>query len=473
MSNINIDRSKTLLAAISCCDFVIINFVFYITFIVLGKDIPDYFHTYTRVVVVLTNVAILIGEIFFRTIVHFRLLRLIDVSVNVFRLTLTFTIFLAVLLKLIFNNTPLHFLLFFSLVSYAFLIVSRICERSIVNRLRRHGHNVRRVLFVGDDPALLTLHKEMTDNPEMGYRSLGYYSDTPIKGSTDNFHYLGTLSQLNQVMQKNDRSLLKQSGIDIVYCSLPHEMGSEIERIMRSCDKNVVYFYYVPRTFIGSTVRLRPIRMGDHVFFTNHRSPLMQPYNKRLKRAFDLAVSSVTCLFLVPLTLVVGIIIKIQSPGPVFFKQKRTGLNGKTFWCYKFRSMHVNKDSDSKQATENDPRKFPFGNFIRKYNIDELPQFFNVFIGNMSIVGPRPHMLAHTEMYGKLIDKYMVRHFCKPGITGWAQVTGCRGETKELWQMEERIQRDIWYMEHWNVGLDLKIIGMTFRSFFIHDEHAY
>lgn len=175
---------------------------FYITFIVLGKDIPDYFHTYTRVVVVLTNVAILIGEIFFRTIVHFRLLRLIDVSVNVFRLTLTFTISLAVLLKLIFNNTPLHFLLFFSLVSYAFLIVSRICERSIVNRLRRHGHNVRRVLFVGDDPALLTLHKEMTDNPEMGYRSLGYYSDTPIKGSTDNFHYLGTLSQLNQVMQK-------------------------------------------------------------------------------------------------------------------------------------------------------------------------------------------------------------------------------------------------------------------------------
>lgn len=135
--------------------------------------------------------------------------------------------------------------------------------------------------------------------------------------------------------------------------------------------------------------------------------------------------------------------------------------------------MHVNKDADSKQATENDPRKFPFGNFIRKYNIDELPQFFNVLIGNMSLVGPRPHMLAHTEMYGKLIDKYMVRHFCKPGITGWAQVTGCRGETKELWQMEERIQRDIWYMEHWNVGLDLKIMAMTFRSFFVHDEHAY
>ena len=304
------------MAAISCCDFIIVNFVFYIAFIVLGKNIPDYFHTYTRIVVVLTNVAILIGEIFFRSIVHFRLLRLIDVSVNVFRLTLTFTISLAVLMKLIFNNTPLHFLLFFSLVSYALLMVSRICERSLVNRLRRQGRNVRRVLFIGDDPALLTLYKEMTDNPEMGYRSLGYYSDTAIKGSTDDFHYLGTLSQLNQMMQENNRSLLKQSGIDIVYCSLPHEMGSEIERIIRSCDKNVVYFYYVPRTFSGSNIRLRPIRIGDHVFFTNHSSALMQPYNKALKRTFDLAVSSVACLFLIPLTLVVGTIIKYKVPDP-------------------------------------------------------------------------------------------------------------------------------------------------------------
>lgn len=473
VSNINIDRSKTLLAAISCCDFVIVNFVFYIAFMVLGENIPDYFHTYTRIVVLSINAAILIGEMFFRSIVHFRLLRLFDVTINVFRLTLTFTVTFAVLMKLIFNNTPLHFLLFFFLASYVALMISRIGERSLVNHLRRRGHNVRRVLFVGDDPALLALHNEMEGNPEIGYRSLGYYSDTTIQGCPDSFHYLGTLSQLNQLMHENDSSPLSQSGIDIVYCCLPHEMGSEIERIMRSCDKNVIYFYYVPRTFVGSTVRLRPIRMGDHFFFTNHQSALMLPFNKLIKRTFDLAVSIVACIFLIPLTLVVGLIIKIQSPGPIFFRQQRTGLNGKTFWCYKFRSMHVNKDADSKQATENDPRKFAFGNFIRKYNIDELPQFFNVLIGNMSVVGPRPHMLIHTEMYGKLIDKYMVRHFCKPGITGWAQVTGCRGETKELWQMEERIQRDIWYMEHWNIGLDLKIMAMTFRSFFVHDKHAY
>ena len=473
MNNINVDRSKTLLAAISCCDFVIVNFVFYLTFMMLGKNIPVYFHAYTRVVVVLMNVSVLIGELFFRSIVHMRLLRLVDVSINVFRLALTFTLSFAIMLKMIFNNTPTVFAAFFFSGSYMAIMGSRLCERAFLNRLRSHGRNVQRVLFVGDDPALLALHKEMAENPEMGYRSLGYYSDTPIAGSPDTFQYLGTLGQMNLLMQHNDQSPLNQSGIDLVFCSLPHEQGYEVDRIMRSCDKNVVHFYYVPRTFVGANVSLRPVHMGEHLFFTNHRSPLMQPYNKLIKRLFDLVVSSVACLFVIPLTLVVGMIIKIQSPGPVFFCQQRTGLNGKTFWCYKFRSMHVNKDADSKQATENDPRKFPFGNFIRKYNIDELPQFFNVLIGNMSLVGPRPHMLAHTEMYGKLIDKYMVRHFCKPGITGWAQVTGCRGETKELWQMEERIQRDIWYMEHWNIGLDLKIIAMTFRTFFVHDKKAY
>lgn len=176
---------------------------------------------------------------------------------------------------------------------------------------------------------------------------------------------------------------------------------------------------------------------------------------------------------MIPIIPIIAIIIKIQSPGPIFFKQERTGFAGKTFFCYKFRSMHVNKDADLEQATENDPRKFAFGNFMRKTNIDELPQFWNVLRGDMSIVGPRPHMLHHTEIYSELIDKYMVRHFCKPGITGWAQVTGFRGETKELWQMEERVERDIWYIEHWTFMLDIKIIYKTIKSVIIPDKHAY
>ena len=192
-----------------------------------------------------------------------------------------------------------------------------------------------------------------------------------------------------------------------------------------------------------------------------------------MKRTLDIILS---LIFLIPTALIfpfVFIIMKIQSPGPILFKQKRTGLDGKTFYCYKFRSMHVNKDADRLQATKDDPRKYPFGNFMRKANIDELPQFINVLQGRMSIVGPRPHMLAHTEQYSELIDKYMVRHFVKPGVTGWAQVTGFRGETKELWQMEGRVKRDIWYMEHWSIWLDFRIIWLTAKSIFIHDKNAY
>ena len=135
--------------------------------------------------------------------------------------------------------------------------------------------------------------------------------------------------------------------------------------------------------------------------------------------------------------------------------------------------MHINKDADRVQATKDDPRKFPFGSFMRRTNIDELPQFWNSLIGNMSIVGPRPHMLAHTEQYARLIDKYMVRHFVKPGITGWAQVTGFRGETPELWQMEGRVKRDIWYIQHWSLWLDLRIIVMTIALLFKNNEQAY
>jgi putative colanic acid biosynthesis UDP-glucose lipid carrier transferase len=170
---------------------------------------------------------------------------------------------------------------------------------------------------------------------------------------------------------------------------------------------------------------------------------------------------------------VIWIIIKIQSPGPIIFKQERTGLDGESFKMYKFRSMHVNREADLKQALKDDPRKFPFGNLMRKTSIDELPQFWNVLKGDMSIVGPRPHMLAHTEMYAQLIKKYMVRHFVKPGITGWAQVKGYRGETKELWQMEGRVRRDIWYMENWSIWLDIRIVWLTFKSLFRHDENAY
>ena len=172
--------------------------------------------------------------------------------------------------------------------------------------------------------------------------------------------------------------------------------------------------------------------------------------------------------------MVCAIGIKLSSPGPVLFKQKRTGYEGKEFWCYKFRSMHASTDADTKQAVKGDSRVFPFGEFLRRSSIDELPQFLNVFKGDMSVVGPRPHMLHHTDIYSELISDYMIRHLAKPGITGWAQINGCRGETKELAEMKERVEKDIWYIEHWSVELDVSIFLQTVWQILRHqDEKAY
>lgn len=202
-------------------------------------------------------------------------------------------------------------------------------------------------------------------------------------------------------------------------------------------------------------------------------TPLKSRINRFIKRAFDLTVSSVV-LVLSPIVYIpVAIAIKMSSPGPVFFKQKRTGLYGKDFYCYKFRTMKVNVDADKVQATKDDPRKTRVGEFLRHTSIDELPQFLNVFKGEMSIVGPRPHMLKHTEEYSQLINTYMVRHAVKPGITGWAQVTGYRGQTEELWQMEGRVERDIWYIEHWSFALDLKIMALTVINAVKGEEQAF
>ena len=212
--------------------------------------------------------------------------------------------------------------------------------------------------------------------------------------------------------------------------------------------------------------------MGETLLYTSYREPLLYSPNRVVKQVADVVISAVVCMALIPLLPFIALGIKMQSRGPVFFSQARTGLNGHTFTCYKFRTMHLNREQDTLQATENDPRIFPFGAFLRKTYMDELPQFFNVLRGDMSIIGPRPHMLYHTQLYSKLIDKYMVRHFYKPGITGYAQVTGFCGETHELWQMEERVRRDIWYIEHWSVGLDLWIAYRTVRSIFVHNKKA-
>lgn len=455
-------------------DFILLNLIMAGFMYLDVCEIPAYFINATKVTVAVMNFAMIIAEYFFHTIIDRRILAKYEVFLNVLKLTFTQAFLMGVALRLLTNGGGLfNIIVKFFIVEFIVFIIVRYIQRGILNFARAHGRNQQVVLFVGNDPMLASLYRTFTQSPSGGYKVKGYYSDKRMLKEPDGLEWLGDLNTLNGRMDYWNKDVMHEPGIGELFCSLSHADEDEIKKIMHCCDRNIIHFFYVPRTFIDAGIRLVPIHFGDYIYYSNRLEPLLEPGNRFIKRVFDVCFSFVVCLFLIPITLIVGLIIKIQSPGPIFFKQGRTGLDGKTFYLYKFRSMHVNKDADTAQATENDPRKFPFGDFMRRANIDELPQFFNVLIGNMSIVGPRPHMLHHTELYGELIDNYMVRLFVKPGITGWAQVTGFRGETKELWQMEGRVNRDIWYVEHWSFGLDMRIIGKTIKSIFVHDKNAF
>lgn len=236
----------------------------------------------------------------------------------------------------------------------------------------------------------------------------------------------------------------------------------------------MIRFYLVPEFYRFFKRRFSLHFIESTPILSLRYEPLQHFSNRFVKRCFDIIFSGVVLITIFPVIyLIFGIIIKCSSRGPIFFKQKRTGIRGQEFYCYKFRSMRMNKQANTLQATEGDPRVTKIGAFMRKTSIDELPQFINVFRNDMSVVGPRPHMLQHTELYSSIIDKFMVRHLVKPGITGWAQVTGCRGETKTVEEMEERVKKDVWYLENWTFFLDLKIIFLTIRNAIRGEENAY
>lgn len=324
------------------------------------------------------------------------------------------------------------------------------------------------VVFVGSTENNVTLYHELTDDPSIGYWVCGYFDTEPNGSFPKECPYLGTPRDVISYLEEH------KADVRNLYCCLPSSRKDEILPIIKYCENHVVRFFSVPnvRNYLYHQVHFT--MMGSVPCLSLHQEPLSWIENRFLKRAFDIVFSlAFLCTLFIPILILVTIITKLTMPGPVFFRQKRNGINGKEFYCLKFRSMKVNADADRLQATKDDPRKTKWGEIMRHTNIDELPQFINVLLGDMSIVGPRPHMVKHTEEYSKLIDKYMVRHFVKPGITGWSQVTGFRGETKELKDMEGRIRGDIWYIEHWSFGLDLYIIYKTIANALHGDKEAY
>lgn len=328
-------------------------------------------------------------------------------------------------------------------------------------RYRKIGGNYVNVVVLGRDTTLRNI-RAVFDDPSLGYRYKGYFDDNESKSPT----YLGKIVDCFLYILENE--------VDEIYCLASKFNHKELKNLINFADNNLIKVNVIPdHKAIFS--RAMSIESYENIPVLNLRKvPLDTEYARIIKRTFDIVFSSLVIVGVLSwLTPIIFILIKLESPGTLFFKQKRHGLKRKVFWCYKFRSMTASKDADSKMAEKNDVRLTRMGKILRKTSIDELPQFFNVFMGDMSVVGPRPHMELHTLDYEVSVDKYLVRHFVKPGITGLAQIKGYRGEILKKSDILNRVRLDIFYVEKWSLGLDFNIIIETVLNVFRGEEKAY
>lgn len=343
------------------------------------------------------------------------------------------------------------------------LPVSIITASYILKAYRRRGYNFTKVVIVGTGENAVRLADSMRKDAGFGYNIRAFFDEDGAPGDIDGCPVLPMSELCDFVINRDIRQ---------VYFTLSGH-NSSLPDVIKTCDDNLAEFFYVPQIPKTLSRGFQLHNIGAIPVLAIRSNPLKSVINRGIKRAFDIVVSSLfLCVY--PLIYIpVAIGIKLSSPGPVYFKQERTGYRGRSFKCLKFRTMRVNANANDKQATKDDPRKTRIGDFLRRTSIDELPQFINVWRGDMSVVGPRPHMLAHTRTYSQLVDRYMVRHAIKPGITGWAQVNGYRGLTDQLWKMERRVEHDVWYIENWTFLLDLKIIVRTIINAFSEDKNAF
>ncbi|MBC7744898.1 MAG: undecaprenyl-phosphate glucose phosphotransferase [Flavobacterium sp.] len=353
---------------------------------------------------------------------------------------------------------------------YIFLLcvllpLQKLIYKKVLIYFVQNGTGIRRVLIVGAGKVGMDFYNIIKGNEHLGYRVVGFLDDMP-KASLNGQH-LGSIHQIESLLQSD-------KNIDEIVVALPNQATEAIGHVLHASRNETLrvsiipdYFHLVSSNYGLSMVEGMPI-------ITLRREPL-EDYNLRLiKRLFDLIFSSLMLIFICSwLYPIIALCIKAGSKGPVFFVQLRTGRNNKVFKCLKFRSMVENKHPLYEQAVRNDSRLTKVGAFLRKTNLDEFPQFMNVFLGEMSVVGPRPHMVRHTELYGKMIDKYLVRHLLKSGITGWAQVNGYRGETRNPDEMQKRVENDVFYLENWSLVFDIKIIVLTVWNMLKGDKKAY
>ena len=351
------------------------------------------------------------------------------------------------------------------LYSYLFFVVIIVSWRGIylymIRMYRKYGYNYRNVAIVGYGELSEEIRKFLRLHPEYGFRFLGFFDNEPLPRDLS----LGRIKDLARYIQLNR--------IDEIYCCLPYIKRSFIPMIIQLGEMNFIKIKLV-EDFRGFEDKGFEITRHDQLPVLEVTSfPLDESRNRLLKRAFDIAFSSLVLLAIGWIFPLIMLAIKLESRGPIFFVQRRSGKGNNNFWCLKFRTMILNGDAENKQASMKDERVTRVGAFLRHTSLDELPQFFNVLIGNMSVVGPRPFMLYHTKIYSEKLERFMARHFVKPGITGLAQCKGYRGEIRNYISLKNRLKLDRFYIENWTFFLDVKIIVATIGALIKGDNQAY
>ena len=353
-------------------------------------------------------------------------------------------------------------------LSYSILLAERVAARALLRAARKHGRNTRSLAIAGVGPSARNVAQQVNAAEWAGLLVTGFYADGAAVGTEPAPDAMATV--------KGDLSDLIQAArageVDYIYVALPTREEERILWLVNQLADTTVSVFVVPDLFIFQLAQARWTSINGMPIVSVYESPF-EGVNGWLKRAEDVVLGSLILLLALVPMLLIAIILKLSSPGSILFKQRRYGLNGKVVEIWKFRTMRVSDDGEVvAQATKQDARVTAFGAFLRRTSLDELPQFFNVLGGDMSIVGPRPHAVAHNEQYRGLIPGYMLRHKVKPGITGWAQINGWRGETDTLEKMQKRVEFDLVYMRNWSLWLDLKIILLTVLKGF-YSRNAY
>ena len=447
-------------------DLVVLNLLYFFCQILFIKHIDSYYVNAYILYWIISNALWLLLSLLLRTYADKVILSFESFTKRTIQVYLLWIIFIMFYLFFSREFKVSRFFIFTTIGIFGLgLLINRFIYLGINKYFRNSGYLIKKVIILGYNDTAKKLAKYFEEDG-LNTQLIGYIEN---EENIQELSHYPVLADIRDTLQ-----IAKELNIEEIFSTITPEQNKEIYNLMYQSEKECIRFKIVPNLSVFITREVHIEYFGELPILSLRREPLDDVGNRIKKRVLDIIVSFFTIVFILSwLVPIIGLLIFLESGWPVFFKQLRTGKNKKPFFCWKFRSMKFNRESDLKQATKNDNRITTIGKFIRKTSIDEFPQFINVFRGEMSLVGPRPHMVKHTSDYSKIVDEYMIRQFIKPGITGWAQINGYRGEITNPDQIQMRVNKDLWYLENWTLWLDIQILFLTIYYLFKGDKKAY